>query len=159
MTTEPPPKPSLARNVVLSCSVALLVLVLGVIGFLASIWIGHGREAKRVNERNFAAVTPLMSAIEAYRRAHGRYPESLCDLQLKQKPAVDARLYFSASQSGGEFWLAIFPWREASFVMPSDMANEYSSRTGRWTEIDVSEATAKDDERWVEECKPVPSSF
>jgi len=126
-----------------------------VFGSFCYLYVSHGFAARKANELNFAAVQPVVAALESYRGAHGVYPKSLCDLHLKEPPRfVDiAHLLYAASEKGSEYWLAIFPWREATIIMPSDEAMEYSSGDRKWTEIDVSDTKTKADEAWRTDCR------
>jgi hypothetical protein len=118
------------------------------------VYLSHGAEARKINEHNMAAVSPILPALDAYRRANSRYPKSVCDLQLKQLSRFEsAQIRYSPSDNGAEYWLAIFPWYEAGFFFPSDMSREYSSASRKWTEMDVNEVTAKSDAAWGNGCR------
>jgi hypothetical protein len=137
-----------------SCLTVLAVGSFSIFGSFCYLYVSHGITARKANEQNLAAVNPILSALDDYRRTNGRYPKSLCDLHLKQLPRFEGvtQVLYSISENGGEFWLAIFPWREASIVMPSDWTREYSSTNRKWAEMDINDATAKRDEAWGNGC-------
>jgi hypothetical protein len=148
-----PPRRRWPRVLGWSCLTLVAVVSVSLFGSLCYVYVEHGEEARKINAHNIAEVSPILPALEAYRRTNGRYPKSLCDLHLTQLPRFEhARIDYSTSDNGGQYWLAIFPWHEAGFVMPSDMAREYSSADRKWTEMDVSELTAKSDEAWGNGC-------
>ena len=150
-----PPRSVWPRVLGWSC---LTLLILGGTSFCGTfcyLYVSHGFEARKINDQNFSAVTPLLAALEAYRKANGHYPTSLCDLRLEQKPRLveRTRLLYTSSGNGTEYWLAIFPWREASIIMPSDAAIEYSPRGRKWREMDIADTQAKSDEAWSNGCR------
>ncbi len=148
-----PPRRIWPRVLGWSCLTLAAVGAVGIFGSFCYVYVSHGAMARKANEHNMAAVSPILPALDAYRRANGRYPKSLCDLHLKQPPRFEeARIRYSASDNGAEYWLAIFPWREATFFMPSDMAKEYRSADGKWTEMEISDTAAKNDEAWENSC-------
>jgi hypothetical protein len=138
-----------------SCLTIVIVGGLSVFGSFCYLYVSHGVAARRANEQTFAAVSPILPALDAYRNANGRYPKSLCDLHLRQpsRLAVGAQLLYTASENGAECWLAIFPWREPTIVMPSDTAREYSSADRQWREMDVNDTKAKYDQDWGNDCR------
>ncbi|MDQ6801734.1 MAG: hypothetical protein M3041_12940 [Acidobacteriota bacterium] len=150
----PPPRRKWPRVIGWSCLTIVIVVGVSVFGTLCSVYVSHGAEARKANAKTFAAVSPILPALEAYRKANGRYPKSLCDLHLTlPRSGVGAQLLYTASDNGAEYWLAIFPWYEAGFVMPSDTAREYSSADGKWSEMDVNDTKAKYDNAWGNDCR------
>jgi hypothetical protein len=150
-----PPRRRWPRVLGWSCLTLVAVGAVSIFGSFCYVYVSHGAMARKANEQTFAVVSPILPALDAYRNANGRYPKSLCDLHLPQpsRLAVGAQLLYTASENGAEYWLAIFPWREPTFVMPSDTAREYSSAGRQWREMDVSGATAKYDEAWGNDCR------
>ena len=148
-----PPRRIWPRLLGWSC---LTLATVGFVTFFASmcyVYVSHGAEARKINEHNMAAVSPILPALDAYRRANGRYPKSLCDLPFKQLPHFErARIRYSSSDNGADYWLEIFPWFEAGFFFPSDRTREYSSTSRTWREMDVTESTAKNDYAWANGC-------
>jgi hypothetical protein len=126
-----------------------------ILGSFCYFFVSQRVVARKANEHNFAAIAPVLPALESYRRASGRYPTSLCDLHLKVRPQLEnvTQILYTPSENGAEYWLAIFPWRDASIVMPSDWTREYSSADRKWTEMDINDAKAKSDEAWRNNCR------
>ena len=150
-----PPRRVWPRAVGWSCLAVVIVGAVGIFGSICYLYVSQGAVSRKANEQNLAAASVIPVALEAHRRTYGRYPKSLCDLRLNQRPRLAAvtQLLYTPAENGAEYWLAIFPWRGATIVMPSDDALEYSSATRKWTEMDVSETKASRDEEWVNGCR------
>ena len=112
------------------------------------------RQVKRINEENVAAAKPIIDALQRYRQAAHRYPATLCDLQMNNRPAFAAgtRILFTASRDGSQFWLGIFPFRLPLLILPTDVVNQYSSQSRGWSTMDINDSDAKDDDAWDRNC-------
>jgi uncharacterized RDD family membrane protein YckC len=116
----------------------------------------HGREARRINEVNFAQTAPVVAALDAYKQKNGRYPESLAALHpqyLAALPKLEiSALNYSTSAAGDNCWIAIVFWMRAGFL-PSDDANEYECASRRWKLADFNDLKARHAESWREQSK------
>lgn len=66
----------------------------------------------------------LIQPLEAYREAHGVYPDSLEELAAAQEPPVSLdAIHYSTHKDGVEFYLVVSSWDERA---------GYDSRTGNW---------------------------
>jgi hypothetical protein len=75
----------------------------------------------------------LVERLEEYRRAEGRYPEDLTQLDAESRfvPASDSRgIEYRPSEDGSEFLLTCFAFGR------SGLREAYSSRTGSWRSFD-----------------------
>jgi hypothetical protein len=138
------------------CAFVVMAVLLVAFVSLLTASVSAYRKAKRINDANVVAAKPIIDALEKYRQATHRYPATLCDLQLNARPVLFefTRFFYTSSQDGSEYWLAIFPFLEGHLVMPSDSVNEYSSRSRRWSAMDFNDGKAKGDEAWDRNCGP-----
>ena len=75
----------------------------------------------------------LVERLEEYRRAEGRYPEDLAQLDVEMRfvPASDSRgIEYRPREDGSEFLLTCFAFGRSGF------REAYSSRTGSWRSFD-----------------------
>jgi len=141
--------------VLFGCSLAIAGAVVVILATCGYILISHGIEAKRINDQNIAATRTIVEALGTYRKKNRTYPSSICDLHLVARPrfAEGTQILFKSSADGAKYWLAFFPYREAHLVLPSDDAYQYSSESQRWSVMDINDAQAKYDARWMDGCK------
>ena len=116
---------------------------------LGSAYIDHGRLATASNKGNQASASRIITALEKYRAEHQRFPEDLVALapgymagvprQRRVDPARPGRpFYYATNRDQTRFGLA-YDHRIAMLLFPSDLIDEFESRTGTWAVKDSDE--------------------
>ncbi|HVP43659.1 MAG TPA: hypothetical protein VMS96_09505 [Terriglobales bacterium] len=117
---------------------ALGGLVLGFFLFVNLVNAPRRRETDRTNRQNAERVLP---ALEAYRRDHGRFPESLDALQPAYLKPVPACIGYPGDTSGKPFHYEVaedgksfsLGYPKAPYGMfPSDLEATFESGSRQW---------------------------
>lgn len=148
----PPPRRSRALRILLGCVIALVVCVALFLGSCGAFLMYRTREVGKINDANLSGARPVIDALDRYRKANGRYPESLCAVGVTPHFAQYTQVYYTASPAGDRFWLAV-TFFEPHFVLPSDDVHQFDSTSREWSVMDMNDALAKYDAQWAEGCR------
>jgi hypothetical protein len=90
-------------------------------------------------DENRPAGEAIVTAAEAYKRANGRFPEKLAQMQPRflaaiPQPVSGTNFVYAASSDGTTCWFGYQTHR--------DMFNEYDSRTRKWQYLEYEDSDA-----------------
>ena len=90
-------------------------------------------------DENRPAGEQIVAAVEAYKRANGKYPAKLEMLQPKflaaiPQPAKETNFVYAASSDGSAAWFG--------YQTPRDVFNEYDTRTRKWQYLEYEDSDA-----------------
>jgi hypothetical protein len=116
------------RNAVIAGAVVVAVFV-----------IYRGIVPHVLPEENRPAGEAIVAALEAYKRANGRYPEKLAQLQPRflaaiPQPVSGTNFAYAATSDGTACWFG--------YQTPRDMYNEYDSRVRKWQYLEYEDSDA-----------------
>ena len=90
-------------------------------------------------DENQPAGEKIVAAVETYKRANGRFPEKLAQLQPRflaaiPQPASGTNFVYAASSDGTTCWFG--------YQTRRDMFNEYDSSTHKWQYLEYEDSDA-----------------